>query len=282
MENLRNKAIKTLIVASTVIFLSIFIVILTTKNGGNEIPEIVSTCGLLIVSSVSYVLFRYFEDKRRKQLKVLVTIEKSPREINKWIRKNYEWIEWIIKTDDNNILADFKNNIDGSVSEEKMKSLKLYREFEVVYENEWKDINQFFRLIPSHFVSSEYRRLLYQSLEVEKSVETSFYAFKEDHINSQEHILTLRKQTKELIRIIYLVVNELTKLDNQEFAESVAPSREVKLISSLRKRRTFFVQNRMITNLFDALIGREEETKDQMIARIQETYKLKQPENKQG
>ncbi len=168
---------------------------------------------LLVVTLIIYVVYDWMQKhenwkdqakREEKELRQSLLIVKSINQFN----------HWIFKYDDEEFIKHYRNDYSGSVSNDRLASLKLYDQFIDLGDSFFNIKNGVFNLPTSFFskVSMEAKREI-EKIEMQKKL--LLEALKRKHVSSTEVILTVRNTMKKYYNLLAVPLSEIANLEMQ-------------------------------------------------------------------
>lgn len=180
---------------------------------------------LALVLLLFYFLFKKardshesWKDKARKE-------ELELRQSMKIVQSIDQFNHWIFKYSDEEFVKHYKNTETGSVSQDRLASLKLYDKFIDLGESFFLIKKGIYNLPPSFFspVSIEaYKELS----KIEKKKRLLLEALNRKHITSTEAILTVRTSMKLYYNLICVPLSDIANLDIENIQDGDIKSKD--------------------------------------------------------
>ncbi len=170
--------------------------------------------------------------KEEKELRQSLLIVKSINQFN----------HWIFKYDDEEFIKHYRNDYSGSVSNDRLASLKLYDQFIDLGDSFFKVKDGIFNLPTSFFskVSMEAKKEM-ENIEMQKKL--LLEALKRKHVSSTEAILTVRNTMKKYYQLLAVPLSEIANLEmNTIYSEN---EESMSIISSEKHRIAVIKNTRM-------------------------------------
>ncbi len=203
---------------------------------------------LAVVTMLIIVIAKHFNrehynwkekaQQEEKELRQSLTIVKSIDQFN----------QWIFKYDDEEFVNVYKNDFSGSVSKDRLASLKLYDQFIDLGDAFFNVKNGIFNLPESFFskISISAKR---EIEKIEEQKKLLLDALKRKHVSSTEAILTVRKSMKLYYNLISVPLSDIANLDihliegvNKETQDLIRTEKEkIKLAKKHLKGTTGFL-----------------------------------------
>ncbi len=165
----------------------------------------------LIITLVVFLILNWLKEheswkdqakKEEKELRQSLLIVKSINQFN----------HWIFKYDDEEFIKHYRNDFSGSVSSDRLASLKLYDQFIDLGSSFFQVKNGIFNL-PTSFFSKLSLEAKEEIEKIEQTKKLLLEALKRKHISSTEAILTVRNSMKKYYQLIALPLSEIANLE---------------------------------------------------------------------
>ncbi len=147
-------------------------------------------------------------DLEEKELRQSLVIVKSINQFN----------HWIFKYDDEEFVKHYRNDESGSVSNDRLVSLKMYDQFVDLGDSFFKIKDGIYNL-PTSFFSKTSLTVKDEIEKIEVKKKLLLHALKRKHISSTEAILSIRNSMKIYYKLIAIPLAEIANLDLQSIED---------------------------------------------------------------
>ncbi len=179
----------------------------------------------LVIAIIYYVIKTYLSvalswkekaDLEEKELRQSLLIVKSINQFN----------HWIFKYDDDEFVKHYKNDFSGSVSNDRLVSLKMYDQFVDLGDSFFKIKSGIYNL-PNSFFSKTAMTVKDEIEKIEVKKKFLLHSLKRQHISSTEAILSIRNSMKNYYKLILIPLAEIANLDMQSIQDENEESESI-------------------------------------------------------
>ncbi len=165
----------------------------------------------LIAFTIFYVIKNYISEamswRERAELE-----EKELRQSLVIVKSINQFNHWIFKYDDEEFVKHYRNDETGSVSNDRLVSLKMYDQFVDLGDAFFKIKTGIYNL-PTSFFSKTSLQVKDEIEKIEVKKKLLLHALKRKHISSTEAILSIRNSMKNYYKLIAIPLAEIANLD---------------------------------------------------------------------
>ncbi len=190
-------------------------------------------CVLLLIVSLIYLYAKSWRDKHESWKEKAKIEEKELHQSLKIVQSIDRFNHWIFKYSDEEFIAKYKNDSDGSVSSVRLASLKLYDQF-IDLDERFFHISKGIYNLPSSFFSKVSMEAKETIDKIENSKKLMMEALRRKHISPNEAILTVRSKMKEFYELLRLPLSEIAILDR--FAIENERKESIELLKNLKQK----------------------------------------------
>ncbi len=173
---------------------------------------------------------------------------------------------WIFKFEDDDLFVErYKNDFSGSVSNDRLASLKMYDQF-IDLGDSFFTIKSGIYNLPNSFFSKTSLEAKKEIEKIEQKKKLLLEAVKRRHITSTEAVLTVRNSMKLYYKLIAVPLAEIANLDMQTIFNE---NRESNFVIEMEKERIKQLKNSKKENTTEYMINKLSNKK-----RIKESKRL--------
>ncbi len=169
-------------------------------------------CTVLLLISILLLALKVWRENHESWKEKAKLEEKELAFSLEVVKSIDQFNHWLFKYDDDVFVMKYKNDESGSVSAERLASLKLYDQFIDLDENFFKIRKGVYNL-PTSFFSRLSMEANEEIIKIEESKKLMMEALKRRHITPDEAIMTVRTKMKDFYRLISLPLSEISILD---------------------------------------------------------------------
>ncbi len=167
----------------------------------------------LVILTVYFLIKEYLSDALSWKEKAKLE-EKELRQSLLIVKSINQFNHWIFKYDDEEFVKHYRNDNSGSVSNDRLVSLKLYDQFVDLGDSFFKIKDGIYNL-PTSFFSKASLTAKEEIEKIEVKKKLLLHSLKRQHITSTEAILSIRNSMKNYYRLIMVPLAEIANLDMQ-------------------------------------------------------------------
>ncbi len=169
-------------------------------------------CILLLIVSLFYLYVKSWREKHESWKEKANLEEKELYQSLKIVQSIDRFNHWIFKYSDEEFISKYKNDEDGSVSNVRLASLKLYDQF-IDLDEKFFEISKGIYNLPNSFFSKVSLEAKEKIIKIENSKKLMMEALRRKHISPDEAILTVRAKMKDFYEMLRLPLSEIAILD---------------------------------------------------------------------